>query len=112
MNKNNPETAYLIKFVGTLISTPSEVPRCGDQAFAVTYKYRREKIVSGENIKNKIVLVTIPCPDLKGQDFFKLNTSYLITAESGFEKSRQYTVINDYGNKYLRLWCLDIEQNG
>lgn len=109
-NTNIMTNTGIINFKGKLLSIPSEIPKCGDQAFAGTYKFGVIEIFKGEKIKNKIILITVPCPDFKGEAFFIKGKTYKIEANFDFVKSHDYSVQNDYGNKYLNLWCEKIEK--
>ena len=99
---------YHIVFEGKLLEMPSEAPKCGDLKVAVAYKFRVEKVVSGK-IKRKSLVILIPCPDLKGDTFFEVNSVYLIEASENLTEAGSYTIYNDYLNSTL-FWNINIRK--
>lgn len=97
-----------ILFLGKLVEQPSEAPRCGDIKVAVAYKFRIEKLIRGQS-NEEFLVVLIPCPDLKGDSFFTINSDYHIEATNDLEHARSYTIYSDYGKTAL-LWALDIKK--
>ncbi len=100
--------AASIVFDGQLLETPSDAPRCGDVKVAVAYKFGVEKLVRGKK-GGKILVVLIPCPDLKGPSFFTAGASYRIAATDDLGEARAYTIYNDYARSPL-LWAISIEK--
>lgn len=91
---------------GRLLEMPSEAPRCGDIKVAVAYKFGVQKIVKGR-IKEKSVVVLIPCPDLKGDKFFVIKSDYLMEVSSDLQEAGSYTIYNDYVKSIL-FWNVNI----
>src|SRR5262245_45588811 len=97
----NMETENII-FEGRLLEIPSEAPRCGDVKVAVAYRFGVEKLVKGKT-KDKTLAVLIPCPDLKGDNFFETDSRYQVEASADLQEARSYTIYNDYADRTL-LW--------
>lgn len=101
-------TSESIIFVGRLLELPSEAPRCGDLKVAVGYEFRVRKLVKGR-MKDKAVVVLIPCPDFKGENFFVAGADYLIEASTDLQEAGSYTIQNDYTGRPA-FWALDISR--
>ena len=99
-----------IIFEGRLLEMPSQAPRCGDLKVAVAYKFGVEKLVTGKT-KEKTLVVLIPCPDLKGDNFFETDSRYQVEASADLQEARSYTIYNDYADRAL-LWTVDITKLG
>lgn len=97
-----------IIFVGRLLDLPSDAPRCGSEKVAVGYQFRVQKLVRGR-LKNKKVVVLIPCPDFKGDDFFAVNSDYRIEVSTDLQEAGSYTIYNDYAERPV-FWAVDINR--
>jgi hypothetical protein len=94
-------------FEGSLVEMPSEAPRCGDLKVAVAHRFIVERLIGG-NLEQKTAVVLIPCPDLYGVGFFGMNFRYLIEASANLKESESYTISNDYGDRTILFWALNI----
>jgi hypothetical protein len=101
----NMENENII-FVGRLLEMPSEAPRCGDLKVAAAYRFGVEKLVKGKT-KEKTLVVLIPCPDLKGDNFFETGSRYQVEASDDLQEAGSYTIYNDYADRAF-LWTVDI----
>jgi len=98
-----------IVFEGRLLEIPSEAPRCGDEKVAVGYKFKVEKLIRGEGVKNNVI-VLVPCPDLKGNAFIQVKAIYRIEVTANLEDSTGYTIYNDYSKEKKIWWSVNIEK--
>ena len=95
-----------ILFEGRLTETPSEAPRCGDIKVAVAYRFTVEKLISGK-LEQRNTVVLIPCPDLRGDGFFVVQSRYLTEASADLKEAQSYTIYNDYRDRTI-FWLLNI----
>ena len=95
-----------IVFEGKLVEMPPEAPRCGDTKVAVAHKFRVERVITGK-LKAKTVVVLIPCPDLKGDGFFEVESRYHIEATSDLKEAGSHTTYNEYVDRQV-LWAVNI----
>ncbi|MFT4602789.1 MAG: hypothetical protein ACI857_002976 [Arenicella sp.] len=94
-----------------LISTPASQVDCGTLAVAQAYEF--EVIMSSiDGLEQTVIPVVISCPELKGENFFKVGANYKMEVfdadQSGYSIFNQ-DVIDQY-NIGTNYWAGDIDR--
>lgn len=85
-------------------------PHCGTFAFAKAFKF--EIISTSYVTKSKYIVAIVGCPKLKGNNFFKDGSTYMLTLIPKSTASFSWAIINDYEKEKLpTLWVSSIAQS-
>jgi hypothetical protein len=95
-----------VLFDGRLAERPREAPRCGDVKVAVGHKFEVVRVKRG-TLKDRAVVLLIPCPDLLGEHFLEVGAEYLVEASSNLDAAASYTVYNEYADA-RRWWAVSV----
>lgn len=83
------------QFVGSLEEELYLPPPCAHENNAVVQKFKIKKLIQG-NYKEKFILIIEVCPELKGENFFKSDKEYIITANVNKKNPLKWKVYNYY----------------
>jgi len=110
LSKTEVKMDELIRFIGCLLEVPPPTERCGDNAIAVVFKFKVVQMLNGE-INSEYILLIIPCPELKGENFFVKDQKYRIEATRDSPEAKNYAVVNEYPNEnFPMLLATQIEK--
>jgi len=83
-----------ISLEGKLYKLSEQKADCGVLAFASVMEFEVENVIYEKSDEN-VTRVIVPCPELYGKDFFKINETYKLTLEQGNNSDTDYVLIDN-----------------